>query len=74
MELVTIAAARSRNGVTERRQTLSRLQDPMSFLPREIDNHSVKRHIKKLRPGGRPTETTKRRAIAPRRKGKGTQE
>ena len=59
MELVTIAAARSRNGVTERRQTLSRMQDPMSVLPREIDNHSVKGHIKKLRPIGRPIDTTK---------------
>jgi len=50
----------SRNGVSERLQTLSRIQDPVSYmyLPGGIDNHSVKGHMKKLRPRGRPIEAT----------------
>ena len=34
--------ARSINGLFERRQTLGPIQDRMSYLPEEIDNHSVK--------------------------------
>ena len=43
--------------VTERRQTLSRIQDPMSYLPGEIDKHSVK-----VETTWQANKTTKRRA------------
>lgn len=54
-----IARARSINGLFKRRQTLGPIQDRMSYLPEEIDNHSVKGQ--KLGPRGRPTEGSKKR-------------